>query len=235
MRRMWALTAAAGLLWLPACAEDSGSGGRPGTTTSAPSSPSPTPTVALATEAQLKAALLTVEDLPTGWSTAPDDDEDDDSFAEGCKPLTALDEAFDDTNDSAEQSYSQDDLGPYLSEGASSLASADEVSTRMAALDEALGKCPSFEYKDDEGKTQKVRIADVSFPQVGDERVATRITVEFEGGRLVMTVVAVRVRNHALLLAGTSVHTAFGGGQISAGDFETIVRTAVEKAEEKLP
>lgn len=32
-------------------------------------------------EATLKAALLTIEDLPTGWTTAPEDEDDDESPA----------------------------------------------------------------------------------------------------------------------------------------------------------
>lgn len=234
--------AALALLLLTACSGDAKSE-RADTITATPPSPTasatPTPTPSraskVATTAQLRAALLAVDDMPTGWSTEQDDEDDDDSFSEGCKPLAALDEAFEDDTDEPEVLYAQGELGPFVNQAIGSLPSAAEVSKRMAALKAALGKCPSFQYTDDEGDTQKVRIAPVSFPRLGDETLASRLTVEFEGGTLSMTVLAIRVRNHAMLLTGMSVTTVFGGGQLTPADLERIARTAVTKAEKRLP
>ena len=232
--------ALAGLLAGTACGGDGDAGGTAATTapatTSATPTPTPTPTGGQkATAEQRKAALLTVEDMPTGWSIDEDDDDDSGPFGEGCAPLTALEKKYPDEGDDAEIAFTQGELGPLFGEEVSSLDTADEVSTRIADLKEALGECPSFTYKDDRGATQRVTIAPVSFPTVGDESFAVRISVTFRGGRLGMTVVTARVRNHVLVMTGMTLTTVAGSSQLPPKELEELVGKAVEKATTTLP
>ncbi|HEV2892106.1 MAG TPA: hypothetical protein VGX28_17160 [Frankiaceae bacterium] len=225
-------TAALALLLLAACGGDA-TPERAGTvTTSAPA----TPGAPVATAARLRSALLAVKDLPTGWSLVRDDDEDVDSFARGCGPLAALDEAFAGGADGAEARFGQqDELGPFVTESLASLPSAADVTARIAALRTALSRCPSFRYED-AGIAREVRVSAVPFPRLGDETLASRVTTEFEIWRLSMTVLVVRIRNHTLLLVGSTVTALNGRGpRLAPADLERIARAAVTKAGRGLP
>ncbi|HEX8003621.1 MAG TPA: hypothetical protein VF519_13090 [Mycobacteriales bacterium] len=231
MRRL--LAAAAGLLLaLAGCSADGGSP-RADTVSVSPSA-TPSPTAGAATEAQLAGALLAVGDLPTGWSVDDDEDDDDEDPIQGCPELAALDDRIGE-RPNAEVSFARAELGPFFSESAGTFRDAGDAAAAVRRLTHALGSCPSFTYTDDDGKKQRARIAALSFPQVGDETFAARMSVEFEGGRISVDFAVVRVRQHVLLLAGTSVTTVFGGGQLDPADLERLVRAAVTKASGALP
>lgn len=186
------------------------------------------------TDAQIEKALLAVDDLPSGWSVSADDedeDEDDDSDSETSadnpecqKLMDAMDgddesEAFGE----GEVSFQQSEWGPFLSQSVSS-KEGDEIEKAMTAFREAFETCESFTETDADGTKTEFKISDMSFPDLGDDTVALKMSAEAEGFPVDVPLVVVRVDQNVILLA------SFGIGQgMDAKELETVARTAVTK------
>lgn len=183
------------------------------------------------TDAQVKEALLTVDDMPSGWTVSPDDDEDDDSDSETdatspeCKKLAAvMDE--DDTSESfgeGEIEFQESEFGPFLSESVSS-EEGDEVEKSMNSFREAFETCDSFTQTDDEGVKTEFKISDMSFPDLGDDTIALKMSAEAMGIPVDIPLVVVRVDQNVILLASVGL-----GEGMSSADLEKVARTAVTK------
>jgi hypothetical protein len=186
------------------------------------------------TTAQIKPTLLTVDDMPAGYSVDHETSDDSDSgeldstTAECTRLFTALErqdkqKAF----GKAEINFKADDFGPFVSETVSSFKGS-KIKDQLAVLDVALAKCPSFTTTDDDGAKLTFEVEELSFPDLGDQTVAGRLTakeptfdiaIEFQ-------MVAVRVDQNMVALAN------FGLGKgMSAADFEAVVRKAVERVQ----
>jgi len=119
-------------------------------------------------EDELAAGLLTVDDVPTGWSEVPQDDSDDPLCGIRITELLGLDA---DSLPSAAVEYAEDpDTGPAFGERIG-FVPAGRGGDVLPALDEAIDRC--------DGSTDgglDVTVTDLSFPSLGDDSAAYRIT-----------------------------------------------------------
>ncbi len=127
--------------------------------------------------AALADALLTLDDMPTGWTTAPEllDDEDDGDDGDGdgdgddeCNFEPKLDD-----DDQADAAFKEGELGPFV---LSSVGRFEDEDTAIAYLEEFqtfIDRCQSFE---EDGVSNTV--SPLSFPAFGDSSFAFRLTVD---------------------------------------------------------
>ena len=226
MRRFPAWLAAAAILLAATACGDGSTGAAPTPTVTVPPKP-----LKQATPAQLKAALPTLADLPKGWGPNKVDSSSDDDLIQGCP-------AFDDAEPEAPEAEA-DFLHPsaqLFSVLAHSHKSVAEAGVLVDSLRVMLRECPSFRSKDPSGTVTRFSLSVVSPPKVGDAAFALALDVidpEFRG---TLNLVAVRIRNHTLLLLGGRVgKAADGGAEMDPKLFEQLARLTVAKAQRVLP
>jgi hypothetical protein len=172
-RRLIALAAAAMVVGLGSCSDDTGN------ERSDASAPDPSPTesataedlvASLPDEEELAQGLLTIEDLPTGWGEVPqDDDEDEPLCGIRISELLGLDA---DTLPSATAVYAGDpDVGPGFGESIGFVPSGRGPDV-LPAFREAIDGC--------DGDTMEgfdATVSALSFPPLGDDSAAYRVTL----------------------------------------------------------
>lgn len=120
--------------------------------------------------------LLTVEDLPTGWTVAPDDGEEggeDDSADEFCKGLDITKSEVEPSSE-AEADFQGGQTGPFASQLVA-VYDGDKAEQAFDELVSALEDCKEVETADEDG-TFTGSLTPVSFPTLGDETHAVRLT-----------------------------------------------------------
>lgn len=185
MRRLIPRLSVVVCLLLAACGGDGdgASEGAGATTTAveAPGTTAPPETTARETttttesSAPLEEALLTLDDMPTGWTTAPELLDDGEEEQGECTFDADLGE-----EDESEVAFKQGDSGPFVLQAAGQFdepAAAERFMVDFAAFVE---RCRSFE---EEGVA--TTITDLSFPELADESFAFRMAVDDPEGVLV--------------------------------------------------
>lgn len=227
LRRL-AVTAAALVLLGAGC-------DRAGSDQAQPGTPSPSPAPRVLTEAELKSALLAVSDLPTGYAEQPaEESPEPDSSSQADDPECArLFDQFEngsdvDRNSSAEATaeFAKGEAGPFVSQSLESHRDQAVLAETLRAIRDVVSKCGEFTETDPDGKFT-IRMSNASFPTLGDETTAIRVTatgttqgIELTiGGYLVMT----RVSSTLNMVAH------FGLRQVDVAETEQIVRKAVDK------
>lgn len=158
------------------------------------------------TEAELKAALLTVQDLPTGYSVGESEEDEDstvDAGSDECsEKYEALGEADEkDVSAEAEASFEGPSLGTILEQGLESYEDEDVPEQRFDDVLAVLNECPSFTDTDEAGEKTEFTVSSLSFPKMGDDTVALNIKVktsEFQG---VVNFVVVRLGRNVMSVA----------------------------------
>jgi hypothetical protein len=128
------------------------------------------PTVLSPSVEDLGSRLLTVEDLPTGWS--PYTNSDDEDTGEGCDAEPSLQPDVE-----AETTFSQGSFGPFLVESLGLYGddrAADDAVTEFRAMTE---RCQSYTTTEDDGSTTTVTFSPLSFPKLGDDTYAVHMDV----------------------------------------------------------
>lgn len=218
----------AALLVIPACSSDSDSPERaqtveqittttePAVTTTTEFSVDPTGI----TEAQLESTLLTLDDMPSGFSPLPADPDDDSPLCEGHDPGSEVPELI-----KVEVQFAQNpNTGPIIGSAAATYPSEDEAARYMEVLLAAAQACPG-PYPapgTDDGTT--IAIAPLSFDTYGDETVALRFT--FAGGLLPVTADLVFVRVGPSLFQTAEI-TTVGGGDVER--LQALIETQLER------
>ena len=185
----------------------------------APAQTPATPSASASPATDLNKALLTLSDMPPGWS--PDTQSPDSaSDAPSCSPLK--DGLWKHLPQSAEADFSQSDTGPFLLELLAG-GSADQANTAMQALIKATGQCTTFTQKTDSG-TNTWSLAPLSFPSYGDATYAFRLSITADmgisaGGDVVI------VRKGGVL----AQITVYGLGSVPVAMVEDLVTKAVAK------
>lgn len=206
-------------------------------TNASPVPPSPTaaPRAVVPTMADLTRALITVRDVPTGWTSdppkAPDHPTQDYpglcEFRAKQSPSVAAIVIFTGTGRVSGGVIST----PTVQETLASYASADTAIAFMHDLSEALTACPSYAYKSQD----ETLFSPMSFPNLGDDPLAFQSSSldELLGQTLS---VDVYVRRGSLVIRIGA--TAFSGSitddahdQVSAPLIEQLSRSAVDKAQ----
>jgi hypothetical protein len=179
------------------------------------------------TEEQLQAALLTVADLPTGYTAGADDDEDEDDSkttgkdAECSERFAALDAAEDQAVAKADADF-EGGFGVVLEQDLSSFDDEDALKDRVDNVVDVLSDCPSFTDTDDEGVTTEFTIGQLSFPKLGDDTVALAITGKAQELDIRANLVVVR-------LGRTLMTVTQGGLTVDPAALEQATRTGLDK------
>lgn len=179
--------------------------------------------------AQIRKALLSVADLPAGWTQTPNEEEDDseDSVSPAkCKDvLDALDDNSTDAAAEAEANFNKGGpFGTILSQTISSYA--DEVDPDVVQdIANAFSECPTFTSTDSEGEVSKVTVSPMSFANLGDQTLAVAMTLESS-----MFTISV---NLAYVVIGHNVVALIQGGIAGAdgAKLEKLTRQAIKKLE----
>lgn len=121
----------------------------------------------------LVSALLTLDDLPVGWTTSElgDDDDSDDAGICGTEPLDDLVKPI----GKAEAEFQQSNLGPFLSESLAVYESTDDAQSVMEAARSTF-TCSEWTDTNAEGEETVWSISPLSFPTIGDETFVLRLS-----------------------------------------------------------
>lgn len=158
----------------------------------------------------IAAALPTVKDLPKTWArdTESENDEDDDDEdtiePERCEELFGDDLDELDPEAEATRAFKADDFGPFLSVDVATYEEEvpDDLFDEIAA---ALSECKEFTSVDSEGEESKVKAEALSFPNLGEETLAVRMTFETDLFPAAINLAMVRIGHNMVLLSTVSI------------------------------
>lgn len=181
----------------------------------------------------LKAKLLTVADMPTGYSEAPPEETeaDDDEPSEFCKELQEFEEQHK-ASEEVEVTFQKGT--PSLFGGANLVESLGRFESEARANDafdafvKGMQNCKTFEQTDEEG-TFKGSFSALSFPKLADDTFAAHLSGSggSEGFNIDIAGDFVAVRESRVILLIATI--TFGAGAVQPSELETIVRKAVDK------
>jgi hypothetical protein len=185
------------------------------------------------TQKQVNATLLTVEDLPSGWTLgepseddADDSDDDEISPAKCAEVVEAMGADEEDAVAEGERDFNKG--GPFGTVMGVSISSYEnEVdSDKLTEIAAVFGECSSFNGADKEGVVTEYKVAPLSLANLGDKSLALTMTVKSEGFTIPI--------NIYLVVIGHNVMTFYNGGVTGAdgADLESIGRLAVKRLEE---
>lgn len=184
------------------------------------------------TDAQAKAAVLTIQDMPSGWSQQPNDDDDSDDEGSTYEPaecqevIDALDE--DDEDPVAEAEVTFNNGGPFgttFNETVSSYAEEGDAEAAQKVAD-AFSKCPKFTETAKDGTVSTYTVSPMSFPNLGDQTLAFAMTVESEGFTVNLNAVWIGIGHNAIALFNGGVTGASGA------DLEQFAHKAIARLED---
>lgn len=169
-------------------------------------------------EEELTDALLALEDMPSGWSVEPPDEDDGDDDATFCDAEPLTEEI--DADASAERDFSAGEAGPFLFELLAAM-SEDEASRGVDYVRDAFD---CGEWTDPEDDTVW-NISEISFPEMGDETAAYRLSTT--AGIFSANGNVVVVRNGGVLMM--LVHVELG--ELDSELTEEMARKAFTKSQ----
>lgn len=179
-------------------------------------------------EAELQAALLTVQDVPTGYTldtaaAEEDDDSTTDGGSEECSArFEALGEADDkDVSAEAEVSFEGPSLGTVLEQGLESYEDEDVPKQRFEDVLEVLSDCPTFSSTEN-GETTDFTVSSLSFPKLGDDTIALNLKVKTSEFDAVANLVVVRLGRNVMSVTQ-------GGLTADVAVLEQATRKGLEK------
>ncbi len=162
------------------------------------------------------AALLTLEDMPTGWTQAEAADFSPSTpggtYRSMCMDIPAR------SIGSASVSFSQSTLGPQINQTVVVFPSRNEAEAAMADLANVAQECG--EYSDDNGNV--FTLSSLAFPSLGDDAFAVRSSNQLVQADWVQVRVDSTIIN--LIQAGLSIDSELT---------EEVARLAVERYEDR--
>lgn len=224
--------ASAFILTLAGCGGSHSAGTRgtaqsPMATAPAPSSPATAPTAFTASE--LTARLLTVGDLPPGFTvdTDPRDTEGRISSTDAhCGPLVDLmnsDGRPPGAVADADASFTKAELGPNVATGLASFPSVQAAQSFLDTVSAAMKTCGSLTETDKDGSSYDFGVSPLAFPATGDAGNAIRMSADLGGYPAQVDIVLARVGSTLLYVANT------GLGGTDTGLTEEVAARAVAK------
>jgi ABC-type transport system substrate-binding protein len=196
--------------------------------------------------ADVSGALLTLNDLPAGYSPIADagSNSSDDSLicqgaqsgvlkdvsgTSGAKTAKMRTVSSSDSSDPTVQ-FSQSQLGPLVME---TLGVVDdpkaEFDASVVELDSCMSK--SWTQTNSDGMTMTFSLAPESFPKHGDDQAAYKLTGQASGIQFEIEGDLVLIRENGVLMAvgGIGTMSVLGAHQLDVQQFSAIVDTAVAK------
>jgi predicted small secreted protein len=175
------------------------------------------------TEEQLRAALLTINDMPTGFTLDATNKKDSNSNFQGCEQLAGLEQRSD-TENGIDVSFTKGGFGPFVSE---SLGQKTEQGAKDA-LDKfanAFSACKTVRSIGSDGKAIELKLSPLSFPKLGDDTFALRMSGDAEGITVGFDVVVIRRSGVMILILNAGI------GSPDSAITETVARKALEKVD----
>lgn len=191
------------------------------------------------TNEEAKAALPPVSALPTGWSVDPEntlnDDSESDAEPEGTIEPAECQTIMDDLSEEqdqeptaeASQTYTAGMLGPFLGVEIDSFADKVPEDSFKKILD-ALSTCPEITSTED-GSTTTFTISSLSFPNLGEESAAIRMSGTADEMAIGIDMVVIRAGHNLVTLSQATV----GGATGSSDALEKVARTTVTNMENR--
>jgi hypothetical protein len=200
------------------------------------------PSAKIPTADELQKRLLTLSDMPTGYSakaqetSGPGDSpapQDSSSLSATTADCAQLFNQFDAQSSSgtsqgeATVKFEKSTTGPFVTETLESYPDAAGLQKDLARLRDAVDKCHDFSMKEDDGSEVKMTVSAASFPKMGDETEAFQVgaTVTNSGRSVTLGgyLVYVRVGNVVTTIV------AYGLPRVDATEVGTITKKSVEK------
>lgn len=177
----------------------------------------------LLSESELQAALLTVQDLPTGYTvdTSLNEDDEDEPGDECAARFEALDEGEVEPAAEADIGY-EGGFGIVLEQGLSNFEDEDDITAQFDSFSKLAADCPKFTSTDADGAETQFTVGALSFPKLGDDTLAFALTVETPDvrGRI----------NIAIVQLGRNVmYVSQGGLTADAAVLEQAARKGLER------
>jgi hypothetical protein len=173
---------------------------------------------------QLKAALLTADDLPTGYTEKKNAADTNDyghlcdkakvSRIEPARKVSVL--------------FSKGGFGPFIVEGLGAFRSEARASESLAAARAEAGVCKTFTNMDRNGNPEPGSVLALSFPTLGDESAAFK--VEKATQELPLSENVVMIRRGAVVV--TVVTIGIAGADSKVAKLEPLARKALERIDQ---
>lgn len=199
-----------------------------------------------ASSEQLQAALLTIQDLPTGWTTAPPQPSPTTPSTEADEPTGFCNRPIiirEEVPASVETEFTKGgELSNRLLQLVVSYDNARQASKAFDDIAQAAQECTSWE-ESDESTTSALTLQSLSFPKLGDDTLAARMGGEIKSkpnpseefsfditGNVAADIVVIRSGQLITVLGQLGVGI-FGPASIDSTETETIARRAVDRLE----
>jgi hypothetical protein len=192
----------------------------PTSTPTRTSTPSPTPTRLPLSESNLQQMLLELDDLPAGWFEETTADEEDQEL----KTATFLCKEYERRavlRTSAE--FKRGQIGPILGHAIAVYPYGTAVE-QFAIFVSAVEECSEFTTSDN-GETYDWKVSKISFPKLGEESFAIRVTTEFILGFMEIDTVQFRIEDVIVSIT----HMDFGLNGVDTAQTEVFARQAENK------
>lgn len=165
--------------------------------------------------ADLEKALIKLSDLPTGWTadTSIDDSSDDEPGVCNMLSINAEHPAA----RKAEASFTGGQLGPFLNQLIAEYND-DEAEIAIQSGRDAIA-CGSWT----DGDGVEWTINEMSFPDVGDEKIAIKVTGTSDGFAITAEMIVIRDGNKLISV------THSGLGSVDSSLTEQVVRTSLDR------
>ena len=222
MRRSSIVLASAVLLLAGCGGDDDDDQAQTIETTTTTADPEEETTTTSGASSDLSDVVVQLEDLPTGWSVSPPEDDDeatDDEFCEDHDPFNEVE-----AQDEAESSFQESDFGPFVASAASQFTDDDEASTIIDAFADAANECQSWTDTDEDGTVTEYTTTPLSFPDLGDETFAFRLSAASPIGPFAADIAVVRQGEFTLSI----VNAGLGAGPDSALT-ESLAQTMLDR------
>lgn len=201
--------------------------------TEAPATTTSTAKLESADSGDLKAKLLAVADMPTGYSEESPEEEkgEEDEPSQFCKEL----QGFEQQHKAPEEAEISFQKGAPSLFGAASLVeslgrfeSATRANGAFDAFVKGMQNCKTFEQTDADG-TFKGSFSALSFPKLGDDTFAAHLAGSggSEGFNIDINGDFVAVRKSRVIMLVATI--TFGAGAIQPAELETVIRKAAAK------
>jgi hypothetical protein len=178
---------------------------------------------------RMRPALLAIQDLPTGWSTdATASSGSGDGDMTGCPQMQTLAGLETTANTTVEVHYTKGIRGPFFGEGLVSMA---EASARklLTDLGDMASACPVVRFTSG-GNGFDMHLNGLSFPNLGEDTLALRISGAVNGVTLSMDWILVR-------RGGLVVDVLYLclNADVDSTQTESLTRKAMDKVRRALP
>src|SRR3954447_8200458 len=166
----------------------------------------------------LASQLLTIDDVPSGWSIDNSGDSGDSSEPPCLRNSQAAEAPI-----HTERSFAAPDSIPSADQGITYYETQNRAVSRYASGVALLDKCTDVSFTADDGSKITGTIGRLSFPTVGERSAAYTLVFEAQGITLGMYIVAIQ--------KGAEVETVFYAdlNTPSLAEFATLVNKAVAK------